>query len=112
LIDIEKTISKLDSLLQRNNIDYAIIGGVAAIYYGRLRTTEDIDVTLIAEIEDLKTLHTLIVSNYKVKFNGSLEFFEKNFVLPVIDPETNVNIDFAAGLGGFDRSALKKCSPC
>ncbi len=108
MIDLEKTLFKINSLLQVNNIDYAIIGGVAVLYYGRLRTTEDIDVTLIAEIEDLESLHALILENYTPLYDKSLEFFKRNFVLPVKDTETDVKIDFAAGLSGFDKIVLTR----
>lgn len=108
MTEFESTLEKLVSLLKSNSIDYVIIGGAAAIIHGRLRTTEDIDVTLLTELEDLGILHKLISSHYSPIWRDSENFFLKNFVLPVVDKETNVRIDFAAGLSEFDRKALER----
>jgi hypothetical protein len=108
LTEIEKTLQKLDSLLKANSIDYVVIGGTAAIIYGRLRTTEDIDVTLLSELENFNTLYKLISTHYLPILTDPENFFKKNYVLPVIDTETNVKIDFAAGLSGFDRKVLER----
>lgn len=106
--EFEKTLLKLTSLLKRNSIDYVIIGGTAAIIYGRLRTTEDIDITLLSEIDDLDRMYELIAANYSPMIEDSEEFFKKNYVLPVMDLETKVKLDFAAGLSGFDKKVIER----
>jgi predicted nucleotidyltransferase len=108
LNEFESTLERLVSLLKANSIDYVIIGGAAAIIHGRLRTTEDIDVTLLTDLEDLGTLYKLISSHYCPIWRDSENFFKKNFVLPVFDEETKVRIDFAAGLSEFDRKVLER----
>lgn len=105
---LEKTLLKIDTLLKANSIDYAVIGGTAAIIYGRLRTTEDIDVTLLAELEIFNKLYKLITNHYSPMLSDSENFFKKNFVLPVMDSETKVKIDFAAGLSEFDKKVIQR----
>ncbi|MDP2363403.1 MAG: hypothetical protein Q8M94_06490, partial [Ignavibacteria bacterium] len=60
MTDINKTLFKLHLLLTEHQISYAIIGGTAAIMYGRLRATEDIDVTLMVELEEMEKIHELV----------------------------------------------------
>ena len=108
MADINQTLVKLDSFLMEKKINYAIIGGTAAIMYGRLRATEDIDVTIMVELEDMEKTHELITKVYAPRLKESKEFFQRNFVLPVIDMESNVRIDFSAGLSEFDKNAIKR----
>lgn len=108
LNEFEKTLLKIDSTLKKHSIEYSIIGGLAAIMYGRLRTTEDIDITLLAEIDTLDKLYDLIIAHYIPILKDSKEFFKRNYVLPVVDTETNVKLDFAAGLSGFDKKVIER----
>jgi len=106
--DIYQTLIKLDSFLTEKKIEYAIIGGTAAILYGRLRATEDIDVTLMVNLEDIAKIHEIVVEAYMPRLKESKEFFQRNFVLPVIDKQSNVRIDFSAGLSEFDKNVIKR----
>lgn len=108
LNEFEKTLLKIDSTLKKHSVEYTIIGGLAAIIYGRLRTTEDIDITLLAEIDALDKLYDIIIAHYTPLLKDSKEFFKRNYVLPVIDTETNVKLDFAAGLSGFDKKVIER----
>ena len=53
-------------------------------------------------------LHDLISNNFRLLLEESLDFFEKRFILPVLDYERNVKIDFAAGLSEFDKKVIKR----
>ncbi len=102
----EETLIRIDQFCFHNSIDYAVIGGAAVIFYGYLRTTRDIDLTVLCNLEELESIHKKIVINYNTLPKNSLEFFSKNFVLPVLDKKTNIRIDFAAGLTEFDKSVV------
>lgn len=45
------------SLFEELNIGYALIGGVAAMYYGRARFTEDVDFVAVSGHMDVLTAH-------------------------------------------------------
>jgi predicted nucleotidyltransferase len=74
MADINQTLVKLDSFLTKKKINYAIIGGTAAIMYGRLRATEDIDVTIMVELEDMEKTHELITKVERIE-----RIFSKKF---------------------------------
>lgn len=73
----ENKLKKIDSFCHTNSIEYAIIGGVAVISYGSFRTTRDIDVTILCEIEDLEKIHNLFIKEFIPILNDSLDFLKK-----------------------------------
>lgn len=81
----EKALITLDEFLLSNSIKYAVIGGIAVIYHGYQRTTNDIDVTILCGLEDLDRIHKLFESEFKPAFNGTLEYFRRNFILPLMN---------------------------
>lgn len=106
--DFEETLNRIDKFCSENSLKYVIIGGAAVIYYGYFRTTHDIDLTVISNLEDINNIHNKIKSKYNILVRDSLEFFSKNFVLPCRDKVTNLRIDFSAGLTEFDKEVIKR----
>lgn len=104
----ESTLKDIDSFCHINSIEYAIIGGIAVVAYGSFRTTRDIDVTILCEIEDLEKIHGLFVKEFIPILNDSLDFFKKNFVLPLKPKSANIRIDVIAGLTEFDKLMIKR----
>ncbi|MFO7447135.1 MAG: nucleotidyltransferase [Ignavibacteriaceae bacterium] len=89
-------------------MEYVIIGGIAVVMYGEQRTTEDIDVTILCNLENLDFIHGIIEKKFTPAFKGTLDYFKKNFILPVDDPDTKLRIDFAAGLTEFDKQVISR----
>lgn len=108
MIKFEKTLINLDEFCQRNYIDYAVIGGVAVITYDYQRTTKDIDITVLCKLEELSIIHDKFIQEYLSLQSDSLNFFSRNFLLPVKDKITDIKIDVAAGLTIFDDTIIKR----
>jgi len=108
LTEFEISLQNLDHFFSENSIEYTIIGGIAVIVYGEQRTTRDIDATVLCELEDIESLHNLVEKKFTPAFEGTLEYFRRNFILPVDDPDTNLRIDIAAGLTEFDKSVISR----
>jgi hypothetical protein len=104
----EATLKNIENFCVQQKIPYSIIGGLALISYQVQRTTNDIDVTLLLELESLDAVGKKIIENFKPVFENPLQFFTKNFVLPVVDIKNNIRIDFAAGLTGFDKIVIER----
>ena len=98
----------MEQFCHKKDIKYAVIGGVAVIKYGYDRTTKDIDVTVLCNLEEINEIHKKFVSEYLPLNEDSLKFFERNFVLPVKDKITDLKIDVAAGLTVFDDTIIQR----
>jgi predicted nucleotidyltransferase len=104
----EKTLHDIDLFCSENNIEYILFGGIALIIHGVNRTTEDIDINLLVNLESLKEMGEKIITKFTPLFDNSIDFFSQNFVLPVSLPETSIRIDFTAGLSEFDKKAIHR----
>ena len=108
MTSFEKALRDIDSFCEKEDLKYAIIGGMALIAHGINKTTEDIDITLMLNLEDIEEIGRKILTNFEPIYSNPISFFQTNFVLPVIHKETNIGIDFAAGLTGFDVSVINR----
>lgn len=104
----EQTLGGIDAFCRQYSLSYAVIGGIAAIVYQNPRTTQDIDITLSVELENIRATGEKLLSTFKALKQNPLDFFEQYFVLPVIYEPTKVRIDFAAGASGFERNAINR----
>lgn len=72
---LNKTLLRIVSDLERNGIDYAVIGAVALNQYGYRRFTEDIDLLLTKEgLEKFQT--ELVGKGYLPAFSGAKKMFK------------------------------------
>ena len=102
----EKTLKDIDDFCISNKIKYAIIGGLALIFYKIQRTTNDIGITLLTDLENMESVGKQIINKFKPILSDPIPFFQKNFVLPVTDKKTEIQIDFTAGLTEFDKQVI------
>jgi len=96
--------------LDRNNIQYIIIGGQAANMHGVVRATQDIDITLgidISEIDKLKKIISKLKLLY-IKENPD-DFAKKFWIMPVYENKSKVRVDFAFSFSPFERKAISRC---
>jgi len=104
----EKVLNDVDEFCKRVKIKYAVMGGMAVLAHGISRSTDDVDINILVRLEDLSKIGEKIITCFQPLHINPIEFFEKNFVLPVTHSKTGIGIDFAAGLSGFDETAIKR----
>ena len=103
-----ETLISIDEFCSFHKIPYSIIGGLALISYKIQRTTNDIDITLLLRLEEMEDVGLKIIERFQPIFSEPIIFFQKNFVLPVLNKNTNMRIDFEAGLSGFDKQVIER----
>lgn len=105
----EKIISSISAGLERNDIPYMLIGGQAVLLYGEPRLTRDIDITVGVDVDKLEKI-IAIVNDLKLKILPEKieEFVRKTMVLPVINDETGIRIDFIFSFSTYERQAIEK----
>ncbi len=108
MTNFEKTLFAIDKLCKKRSIEYAVIGGVAAIIYKLPRTTEDIDITLLTDIGEIREIGKTFMESFSPLQENPLDFFERYFILPSIYEKTKIKVDFAAGVSGFDKKVIQR----
>lgn len=86
-----------------------IIGGQAVRIYGEPRLTRDIDVTLGVGPERLAEIIGLArLSAWRLLVETPQEFVQRTMVLPCIDPESNIRIDFIFSNSAYEQQAMER----
>jgi hypothetical protein len=104
----EQTLADIDKRCRANKIPYTIIGGVAVIVHGYLRTTADVDVTILAEIDNLARILSIFADEYISLKANPLAFFQRCLFVPLQHKTTGLKVDVAAALSGFERLAVER----
>jgi hypothetical protein len=104
----EQTLLEVDRICGTNQIPYTVIGGVAALVHGGMRTTQDVDITVHVEIDQLDALYELFTQDFVAIKKGARLFFQRFFVLPLRHQQTGIRVDVAAALSGLEREAIRR----
>lgn len=103
-----RTLRAIDSICKKNKIRYALIGGLALAAHGFQRFTQDIDITLLVNLEEINKIGKLLLQEFEHIKKNPIEFFERYFVLPVLYKPTGIKVDFSAGVSNFDIEVIKR----
>lgn len=104
---LEYSLRKITGLLNRQHIPYMLIGGIANMYWGRSRLTQDLDITILCQEEKLPQLVETIEKHFKLLPEDPIAFLKQTRVLPVIT-DNGVRIDLIfAGLP-YEEKAVSR----
>jgi len=102
-----KSLQRLTKLFEEKNIPYMIIGGYALPFYGRIRTTLNLDIAVAVKTEqELNQLHKWLQSiNIEVT-----NYSRNNPSMTVIDQKEQVETELWLKPDGitFDNETLKR----
>ena len=86
-----------------------IIGGQAVLVYGEPRLTKDIDITLGLGSNDYKVILDLVKDlKLKVLVEDPGSFVNEFMVLPVLDENSGIKIDFIFSFTLYEQEAIKR----
>lgn len=105
----EELLKQLALALDKAKLPYMVFGGQAVLLYGEPRLTRDIDVTLGMDTSRAPALLRVIEElEWRVLVDEVEDFLRQTFVLPVLDPKSNIRIDFVFSLTGYERQAIDR----
>ena len=86
-------LEKIDTILGFEKIDYMIVGGFAVSFYNRARTTNDIDLVIQIQADQIDRLldHFPLWQGYAESFK---EDVAQGMVFNIVDFETGMRYDF------------------
>jgi len=104
---ILRSLQRLLKLLEAKNVPYMIIGGYALPFYGRIRTTVDID--LAVAIKNEKELKQLLNSLRSAEFEPTIAS-PNNPLIVILDRKEKIEMELWLKPDGvvFDDETLRK----
>ena len=102
-----ETLSNLTTFLEGIGVDYMVLGGFALPFYGRIRSTLDLDVT--AKILSEESFDQLLSSSRSFGFHPTLCKYE-NPVSVLVDEETQLEVELWIRPDGveWDEETLRR----
>ena len=86
-----------------------VIGGQAVLLYGEPRLTRDIDIALGIGVNELGKVKKIIPAmGLKILVKNDKEFVQRTMVLPTIDKESGIRVDFIFSFSPYEREAIKR----
>ena len=105
----ERLLKKIAIQLRKGAIPYMVIGGQAVLLYGEPRLTRDIDITLGIGVEELSKVQKILrTMGLKILVKNNKEFVAKTMVLPAMDRESGIRIDFTFSYSLYERQAIER----
>lgn len=105
----QRLLKKIARTLKRASIPYMVIGGQAVLLYGEPRLTRDIDITLGIGVDELDRLTEIIPGiALRVLVENELEFVRKTMVLPTLEEESGIRVDFIFSFSPYERQAIER----
>lgn len=105
----QKLLEKLARNLKKASIPYMVIGGQAVLLYGEPRLTKDIDITLGLGIDELRKLIEIVSSvPLRILVNNVEEFVQRTMVLPAMEDESGIRVDFIFSFSPYERQAIER----
>jgi predicted nucleotidyltransferase len=109
---LQTTLADAADFLNSEGIAYALIGGMAASLRGQTRTTADVDLAIEAAVSDaIAITERLDGTRFKPLFDRVAEVIEKSFILPLRHRTTNIKVDMALALSGFEQTLIRRAEP-
>ena len=100
---------EIQDFLSENCWSFMFIGGLALLRWGRRRTTEDVDGTVLTMFIDEEKYVDAILARFDSRISKAREFALQNRVL-LLTASNGVRIDFSLGGLPFERQAVERAS--
>ncbi len=105
----ETILSQIGASLSKHNLPYVVIGGQAVLLYGEPRLTRDIDITLGVDVDHLGEVLAVVQEiNLKPLPQEIESFVRETMVLPTLDEQTGIRVDFIFSYTPYETGAIKR----
>ena len=106
------TLADAVTMLEARGIQSALIGGLAVSLRGQPRMTADVDLVVLATVDEaLRLVRELDSTSFAPLFSGVEEVVASAFILPLRHRHTGIRVDLAIGMSGFEQQAVRRATP-
>lgn len=102
--------AEIQTFCQREGWSFCIVGGLAVLRWGKPRTTQDVDVTLITGFGTEEPFVDKLVTHFKSRRADAKEFALQNRVL-LLATTAGIGIDVALGGFRFEELTVQRATP-
>lgn len=108
---LQTTLADVTRWLRDEGIPFAVIGGIATTFRGEARFTSDVGLVAGIDLDEALLLLTRLPrSPFQPLFPEVEEVLRTSFLLPILHSVTQVSVDIAIGMSGFERQAIARAS--
>ncbi|MHA1378465.1 MAG: DUF6036 family nucleotidyltransferase [Candidatus Helarchaeota archaeon] len=108
MAEIENIISRIEKIFSSINLKYVIVGGIAIIHYGHLRTTQDIDIILEDNrVKFPKLLKLFKKNNFSVNVDDFYQSYKEKSHVNIFDEKSYLRLDVKVASKIIDKEVLK-----
>lgn len=104
---VSNLLIRLAQALDEAQIPYMLIGGQAVLLYGEPRLTRDVDITVgLPPREVERVMEVIHRVDLRLLVQNPRDFVQKTWVLPTLDEETGLRVDFIFSWTPYEQEAL------
>jgi hypothetical protein len=109
LPELARAAAHITAFLERMSRPCCVIGGVAVSRWGEPRATEDVDLTVLADFGDERTVLMELLSEYPSRISEPESFADANRIALLLLPG-NIKADVSLAAFPFEREAIERSS--
>lgn len=98
---------EIHAFLVSAGIPYAIIGGLAVQWWGEPRLTKDVDLTVVAPLDDPERFIRQVVDTFAPRIENAVAFARRNRVI-LVQASNGCPIDISMGLPGYEDAVMQR----
>jgi len=99
--------AEIADFLEREDVPYAILGGLAVQYWGEPRTTRDVDIVAMVQPQYLGKFLEKAVNRFTPRIKNAITFAKKSRVL-LLKATNDCPIDLSLGIPGYEESVIQR----
>jgi hypothetical protein len=104
---LEAALLEVVSFLEGRGTDYMVIGGFAALHWGRQRLTRDLDLTVDVPASELGDFVAALGREFKLLDHEPLEFAKRNHLIRLLT-RVSVPVDLMLSVLPYQASAIRR----
>jgi transcriptional regulator NrdR family protein len=107
--EFENLVTRVTRILNDLQLSYVVVGGFAVIFYGRSRTTTDLDIIVENDPDKFKQfLESLKKTNFDVMENQIQMVIKEETNISIFDNESMLRVDLKLARGADEREVLQQ----
>lgn len=110
MTDLVNVALEVQKFCDRQKWQFCFIGGLALQFWGEMRITRDVDLTLLTGFGNEEEFIDGLLSNFKSRIPDAKSFALKSRVVLLLNDDGNIGIDVSLGAFPFEESMISRAN--